>query len=433
MNLFSKMALRNLWKNKRRSFSTGIAILAGFTGLCLLGGYILRVEKYQRVSTVYNNHTGHLAIYKKGGLDGFYNNPRKYHLAADDLKKIEEIVTADPQVEFTAPILQGMGLLSNGNRSVPFLAYGITPAIEKRIQDHEQVRTWTHDLAPPPAEASIKDAVGDLSETISITKELGSLIGRKPPFQNLTTTEKDVQLAARTFDGDLNAVNANLGFKHSTGMMLSEDTSMVAPLGVLQSLYGTDGATYLAIYLNPKANIQAALKRIQGKIDAAGLDYQAYPFNDDRIGLFYAGTLGFLYIMAGFFIFLIFGAVALSIVNSMTIGILERVREIGTLRAIGFTNSQTAKLFTIESLYLTGISLFVGYILAEIMGVVINALNIRFEPPGVPGDMQFIVTPETWFSFLLAVPILIICLISAYVVANKLVNKPIIQLLQQSN
>jgi putative ABC transport system permease protein len=433
MKLFSKMAIRNLWKNKRRSFSTGMAILAGFTGLCLFGGYILRVEKYMKVNAVYINHSGHLAIYKKSGIDGFYNYPRKFHLTAEDLKKIEEITAADSEVEFTAPILQGMGLLSNGNKSVPFLAYGITPSIEKRIQNHEQVKTWTHELVPPPTEASIKDAEGALSETISITKELGTLIGRKIPFQNLDTSEKDVQLAARTFDGDLNAVNANLGFKHSTGLMLSEDTSLIAPLSVLQSLYGTDGATYLAIFLNPAASVSKALKRIQEKIDAAGFDYQVYPFDDDSIGLFYVGTLGFLYIMAGFFIFLIFSAVALSIINSMTIGILERIREIGTLRAIGFTNSQTAILFTIESFYLTGISLGIGYILAQVMGVIINALNIRFDPPGIAGDMQFVVTPDTWFCFLLAIPILMICLICAYVVSKKLVNKPIIQLLQQSN
>ncbi|MGZ3795423.1 MAG: ABC transporter permease [Pseudobdellovibrionaceae bacterium] len=431
--LFSKMALRNLWKNKRRSLSTGMAILTGFTGLCLFGGYILRVERYIRVNAIYINHSGHLAIYKKNGIDGFYNNPRKFHLKIEDIKKIEAITAADSEVEFTAPILQGMGLISNGNKSVPFLAYGVDPAIEKRIQSHEQVKTWTPELIPPPSESSIKDAEGELAETISITKELGSLIGRKIPFQSLSVQEKDVQLAARTFEGDLNAVNANLGFKHSTGLMMSEDTSLVSPLRVLQNLFGTDGATYLAVYLHPDADVAGALKRIQNKIDSAGLDYQVYPFNDDAISLFYVGTMGFLYIMEGFFIFLIFSAVALSIINSMTISILERVREIGTLRAIGFTNSQTALLFTTESLYLTGISLCIGYILAQILGRIINVMNIRFDPPGIAGDMQFIVTPEAWFCFSLAIPVLLICLICAYVVSKRLVNKPIIQLLQQSN
>lgn len=433
MTLFSKMALRNLWKNKRRSISTGTAILAGFTGLCLLGGYILRSERYMRSSAVYVNHTGHIAVYKKGGVDGFYNNPKKFHLSADDLQKLREITSTDTGVEFTTPILRGMGLLSNGNKSVPFVAYGITPADEKRIQEHPYVKTWTPELIASSKEPSIKDAEGPLAETISITKQLGTLIGRKAPFTDLSTADKDVQLAARTFDGDLNAVNANLGFRHTTGMLMAEDTSLVAPLAVLQNLYATDGATYVAVYLHPDENVSGAVQRLQTKIDKAGLDFEAIPFNDESIGLFYVGTVGFLYIMAGFFIFLIFGAVALSIVNSMTISILERVREIGTLRAIGFTNSQTAWLFTLESMYLTLISLIVGYMLAQIFGVVVNSMNLRFDPPGVSGDMQFVLTPDSWFCLILAIPVMIICLICAYVVSKKLVNKPIIQLLQQAN
>lgn len=433
MNLFSKMALRNLWKNARRSFSTGMAIIAGFTGLCLLGGYILRVEHYMRVNTAYINHTGHISIYKKDGLDGFYSNPRKYHLSAEDLQKLQDLLKTDADVEFSSPILQGMALLSNGNKSVPVVAFGITPALEKRIQSHQEVTTWTEELIPPPGELSIKDAEGPLAETISITKQLGTLIGRKAPFASLSDSEKDVQLAARTFEGDLNAVNANLGFKHTTGMMMAEDTGLIAPLAVLQNLYATDGATYLAVYLNPKVDVGSAVKKLQEKIDAAGLDYQTYPFNNDAIGLFYVGTLGFLFIMAGFFIFLIFSAVALSIINSMTIGILERVREIGTLKAIGYTNAQTAWLFTLESLYLTGSSLVIGYILTQIIGAVVNALNIRFNPPGIAGDMQFVVTPDTWFCITLAIPVMLICLICAFFVSKKLVNKPIIQLLQQAN
>ncbi|WP_413289747.1 ABC transporter permease [Bdellovibrio sp. HCB337] len=433
MTLFSKMAIRNLWKNKRRSISTGMAILAGFAGLCLLGGYILRVEKYLAVNSIYINHSGHLAIYKKGGLDFFYNNPRKYHLKGEDLQKLQELLANDKEVEFTAPILQGMGLISNGNKSVPFLAYGIEPDVERRIQSHPEVHKWTHELVPASGELSIKDAKGELAETISITKELGSLIGKNPPFNELSLQDKDVQLAARSFESDLNAVNAHLGFKHSTGFSMLEDTGLVAPLSVMQSLYATEGATFIAVYLHPGTNVGNAVKRIQKAILDAQINAEAYPFDDDRIGLFYTGSMGFLYIMAGFFVFLIFGAVALSIVNSMTIGILERVREIGTLRAIGFTDSQTAWLFTLESLFLTAISIVIGYVATQIIALIVNGLNLRFSPPGIAGDMQFVVTPFLWVCILVAIPIMIICMICAYLVSKKLVNKPIIQLLQQVN
>ncbi len=433
MKLFSKMALRNLLRNKRRSFSTGAAVMAGFVGLCLLGGYILRTERFLRVTSVYVNHSGHLSIYKKGGLEFYNNNPRRYHLSGQDIQTLRSILASDPEVEFTAPVLQGIGLLSNGQKSVPFMGYGINPADEKRIQQHPQVTEWTSELVPASKALSIKDAEGPLADTISITKELGSLVGRQAPFQELNPEQKDVQLAGRTFEGDLNAVNANLGFKHTTGYAMMEDTGLVAPLKVMQDLYVTEGGTYLAVYLKPQASTSDALARLEEKIKTAGLNYEVFPFDDDRISLFYVGTMGFLYIMAGFFVFLIFSAVALSIVNSMTIGIMERVREIGTLRALGFTNAQTAWLFTLESVYLTLLSLIVGFFATKLIAGLVNSLNIRFEPPGISGDMQFVLTPDAWFCASLAVPILIISLICAFVVSRKLVDKPIIHLLQQAN
>lgn len=433
MSLFSKIALRNLWKNKRRSLATGLSIAVGFAGLCLLGGYILRTEKFLRINSIYVNHSGHLAVYKKDSLELFYNNPLKYQLTGSELKQIQEILADETEVEFTAPILLGMGFISNDNKSVPFMGYGVIPADEMKIQNHPLVKQWTHELVPPSGEASIKDATGDLAETVSVTKELGTLLGKAAPFYNLSQEMKEVQLTGRTFDGDLNAVNAMLGFKHTTGYAMMEDTGFIAPLPLLQSLYATDGATYLAVYLKPDSSVGSALDRVQKKISDQGLDYEVFPFNDDRISLFYVGTMGFLFIMAGFFVVLIFGAVALSITNSMSIGIVERVREIGTMRTLGFTDVQITRLFTIESLYLTLISLSVGLLLAKGTAFLTNSVNIRFYPPGISGDMQFILTPETWFCLTLAVPILIICITCAYYVSKKQVIKPIVELLQQAN
>jgi len=43
-----RLALRNLARNKRRNFATGMAIALGFAALLALGGYVNRVEKYLR-------------------------------------------------------------------------------------------------------------------------------------------------------------------------------------------------------------------------------------------------------------------------------------------------------------------------------------------------------------------------------------------------
>jgi len=428
MMFYWKLAWRNLVRNRRRSLATASAIIAGYAGLNLLGGYILRVERHLRVNAIYVNRAGHLSIYKKDGLDRFLLKPKKYLITSDELKIINETLHDLPQVEFSTPSLMGVGLLGNGDKSVPFIATGIEPQAEQKAENHPELKKWAKELV------STRDKDDPYftqvnPDAISITKDLGVLIGRNTPFQNLSAAQKDLQLAGLTYDGDLNAVNATLQFQHSTGFALTEDTSLRAPYSLLKSLYQTEGATSVAVFLDSTSSIKKTTQQLEQVFKDHHLNLEIYPFNNDKISLFYVGTMGFLYMMAGFFIFLIFTAAALSIVNSMTIGILERGREIGTLRAIGFQENDVAWIFTREGMLLTLTSLGIGLVLTQIVATLVNASNIRFRPPGIAGDMQFILTPDVWMCVMIAIPLFLISLASCYFVSQRLVKKPIVDLL----
>ncbi|HRO66882.1 MAG TPA: FtsX-like permease family protein [Pseudobdellovibrionaceae bacterium] len=134
------------------------------------------------------------------------------------------------------------------------------------------------------------------------------------------------------------------------------------------------------------------------RFEEAGLPYQAYPFDDQDISPSYVGAMGFLFVMSGFFIFLICGAVILSILNSLTMGILERTREIGTLRALGFKRLRISWMLTQESLWLTTLASIAGAVLALLISAIVNQVNFRFTPPGAPKSIQFLLTPE-WDLF----------------------------------
>ena len=130
-----KMAWGNVKKNKRRSFATGLAITAGFVGLNLLGGYLLRVERLLRASTIYLAQSGHVSVYKKDGLENYSAKPTKYLFTGADLKQVEKILTPlMSQVDFLGKYIWTNALLSNGIRSVPVVVSGI----DLRAQDVEQ-------------------------------------------------------------------------------------------------------------------------------------------------------------------------------------------------------------------------------------------------------------------------------------------------------
>ncbi|MGZ3768616.1 MAG: ABC transporter permease [Bdellovibrio sp.] len=429
MTIFWKMAWKNLWRNKRRTLATASAIITGFVGLNLLGGYILRVERYLRVNSIYVNHAGHLSIYKSGGLEGFYNNSKKYQINGQEIKDLQTQLQSYGEVEFSAPFLAGMGLIGNGEKSVPFIAVGVDPALEKKIQEHPLVHRWTDELVAQKNEPSFKDYSLKIPDAISVTKNLGLLIDRTGPFQNLSMSKREVQLAGTDYHGSFNAVNGTLSYQHTTGFALSEDTGLVAPLDLLRRLYDTDGATYLAVFLKENISISDFKTKLENDFKNKNLAFDIHPFDDDRISLFYVGTMGFLYIMAGFFVFLIFMVVALSIINTTAIGIIERKKEIGTLRALGFNEKQISWMFTQESILLTFVSLGIGGILTQIFAHAVNLLNIRFYPPGIAGDMQFVLTPDLWLCLDIALPLMIIAIAACYWVSNKQIKQPLAELL----
>ena len=64
---------------------------------------------------------------------------------------------------------------------------------------------------------------------------------------------------------------------------------------------------------------------------------------------------------------------ALGIVNTLTMGVVERIREIGVLRAIGMTRRQVMRMVVVEATIL-GV---VGVVLGSIAGLAAGALLIQ--------------------------------------------------------
>ena len=65
---------------------------------------------------------------------------------------------------------------------------------------------------------------------------------------------------------------------------------------------------------------------------------------------------------------------ALGIVNTLTMNVIERVREIGVLRAAGMTRRQVWRSVVVEA----GILGFAGAILGIVLGLVVGALMVLF-------------------------------------------------------
>jgi hypothetical protein len=79
-----------------------VAIALGYAGIVLFGGYIERIEAFLRITSVYLQHTGHVAVYREGGIDRSLARPSEYSLDAGQQSRILSAAAADPRVACAA-------------------------------------------------------------------------------------------------------------------------------------------------------------------------------------------------------------------------------------------------------------------------------------------------------------------------------------------
>jgi putative ABC transport system permease protein len=76
---------------------------------------------------------------------------------------------------------------------------------------------------------------------------------------------------------------------------------------------------------------------------------------------------------------------ALGIVNTLTMSVVERIRELGVLRAIGMSRRQAMRMILVEALILGLVGVLLGSVAGIAVGVVLLALGGGFGPvAGVP-------------------------------------------------
>ncbi len=415
-----RQASRNLLRNKRRSLVTGLAIMAGFCGLTLFGGYVARVERYCMVNTVYMNHMGHIQIHKTEGIDRYFSKPARYLIPPEDIQALVDILSTRNDVEFFSPYLMGNGLIQFESDSFAFQGKGVTKEADRFARDHKLVQLWNPELIKNLDGAHLSDSYEQ--NPVMVTYKLSNFLKNK----------RNVNLQGLTIDNAFNALDATVTTRFSTGFELTEDTTIITLLPVFQELMATDGVTYMGIYLKNDFKARSVTAELNQVFQDNKLELQAIPFFDERIGLFYTGSMNFLYAITLFFFLLVSIVVILSVANAISMNIVERIKELGTMRAIGFTPEKLSRLVAIESFVLALLSTIGGFFVSQIVAFGVNAANIRFSPPGIAGEMQFVLTPWPLLCVLFAIPLILFATVTAYLVTRKKLKGEVANLLNET-
>ncbi len=415
-NLF-KLALRGLMRNRRRSLVTLLAIAFGFSAIALFAGYTHNVYSGLARQSIHGELLGHLTLSKRGMRREGKLDPERYLLTAVEVETINKLLKDERHVEMVSPRLALSGLVSNGRASTIFIAEGIEPEAVVRLR---QGALTEQEKKSGMFENMRMRLDPEHPEVASLSEGLVEMLHLSVGGQ--------AAVLVNTLTGQANALDITLGHSFNTGNAGSNDKFAFMSLALARSLLDAEGrADRLTILLDDVNNTGMMRDRLLARLNGAGLDVEIRTWQD--LSDFYTQVHGMFDMIFGFIFSIVLTVVVMSVANSMGMTVVERTREIGTLRAIGLKRSGVVRLFTMESMLLTLIGCVTGLIITLGVRWGINVANISYVPPNSPGRVPLLVDMDagrTIFTFLLMG---VVGTLAAYMPARRAAKKDIIDAL----
>ena len=461
-----KIAFRNILRNRRRSLMTGSAVAVGAMAMLVFGGYITYI--FAAFETGLVQRIGHLTVFRSGYFVFGAGNPAGYGI--DDYQGVMRMIAEDPALKLmirvitpTQSLLGIAGNFSDGNNAAKtFLGTGVIPSNQQRMRQWDE-----YGVAPPlPPGPQLSDSApqrgligGGMARILGLCQDLKLTDCPTPPASHDTApaapvdrnlaalaqselgsgevknaTMPQLDLLSATASGAPNVVTLDVAGVAVQGVKELDDNYVVMPLPLAQQLVygrGEHKATGIVLQLNRSEDLRAVRARLQALIAQHHLDLEVRDFAE--LTPFYVQVVR-LFSAIFLFITLIMGVIVLfAVVNTMTMNVMERTNEIGTIRAMGVRRNGIRLQFVTEGWMLGAIAATVGVVLAFIVDAAINHAGLTWMPPGNATSVPFrLATPSEHPALLIGawLGLVLLATIAALLPANRAARLPVVDALR---
>lgn len=445
------LALRNLLRNRRRSLTTLLAMVIGLGAILLFGGYSHNV--IFAMQTGYVQLNGHYQIQRKDYFLYGSGNPAAFGIP--DYQHIVDLVRRDPvlapMLTVVTPKLQLGGIAGNfaAGVSKTVVASGVV------VDEQNRMRIWDdygsmsysrplaltgtasdavvigtgvarvlqlcgplkvpncHTAPPAQAKGEGKSAPADIAALSALEKPVTPTVGE-------TAIE---MLAANSF-GAPNVASLNVVTAQNQGLKEFDDIFLMMHLSQAQRLiYGSAApqVTAIQLQLQHTSQMPAAKARLNELLATTFKDASLEIQDFQTLSPIYGQTIQFFNSVFGFIATLIGVIVLFTVGNTMSMAVVERTVEIGTLRAIGQRRGGIRLLFMSEGMMLGFIGAALGVLFALLMAFLINHSGLTWTPPGYV--YAYPLKVRVWGDYSLifgsAIGLIMVAIISAWWPANR--------------
>jgi putative ABC transport system permease protein len=444
------LALRNLMRNRRRSLTTLLAMTIGACAVLLFGGYSTNIN--YGLQTDYVQRSGHLQIQHKDYFLYGNGNPAGYGI--ERYQQVIRAVRSDPvlapMLTVVTPTMQLGGIAGNFSAGVSRTVMGVGVVVD----DQNKMREWNDyafDMKRAPlgltgtsAEAAvIGTGVARVLQLCGPLK-VGNCEQAEPPkapqgdatpddIAQLTALEaapvKDagkarIELLAANAHGAPNVAALQVVKAEDQGIKELDDVYVALHLEQAQRLvYGneTPRATAVVVQLKHTSQMPAAKARLQHLMDTTFAGKYLDILEFATLNPFYGQATNMFGAIFGFISLLIGAIVLFTVGNTMSMAVVERTVEIGTLRAMGLRHAGIRRLFICEGVLLGSIGAVVGVVTALAVAYAINSGGLTWTPPGrvEPVPLELSVWGETSMILGTCIGLMLVATISAWLPAHR--------------
>jgi len=398
-----KLAYGNVLRNKRRTLITIIITAIGVSSILVGGGFAHFT--YEGLREMAARDSGHLIMAHKDYFNKEEESQLQYGLT--DYKKLSTEMLKDREIRYVLPRIEFSGLISNGDKSVIFLGTGVDPAGEFKVKG--------------PFLTMVSGSVLSRKESPDDPK---IVIGKKMAASLNASVGDVLTLLSTTSEGSLNAMDVTVQGVMTTGVPDMDKRVIYVNVKTAQNLLLTDKVSSLSVYLRNTEDTDHYRATL-------GQKYSSYAWQTwlDK-AFYYLGVKGIYDRIFGLLGIVILVMVYFSISNTVSMSVIERTREIGTLRAMGTYQWEINRGFTLEGFVIGVIGSLSGALLSILIAISFRVLDLQMPPP--PGRSEgyplAIDIPLELYAIAISVSIFI-CMLAAGLSATKASGKSIVDAL----
>lgn len=328
--LLLQLSWRNLWRHRRRNAILLAAIAVAVAGVVLLNA-LLRGMQADMENSVIDNLTGHVKVLRPGYLE-------------------------DPSIQRGFEVAAGW---SEGLPADAVAGWALRVRVPAVVMSERETR-GVQLVGVDPAQESISflGGVAIAGEALSGREDRRILVGARLAEQLETTVGRRLVLVTQGADGRNREAGYRIAGIYRAEVGGLEQVFVFTGAEALQATLDTATVTEVSVRLADTAREASVVERL----DAAfgGLDVYTWRQLEPQAAQMvkFADAAVFIYFVV------VMGALVFGLVNTLVTAVMERVRELGMLRALGMRPRTVVAQVTIESTLVMALGIALGLLIA---------------------------------------------------------------------